>query len=161
MGGRSNNTHPVIQKMKENICTIIGMVGEFFAALLGGRDSTLTTLVIFMTIDFATGLIVAAMGKSKHSRAGWVGLAKKVCTLLMIIVAVRIDLLVGTTYVRDATCIGFSVNELLLIIENTSGMGLPYPDSIKKAIKVLQKKAGRLDNEIQEMIDEFEEDDKR
>lgn len=112
--------------MKENICTIIGMIGGFFAALLGGWDSALTTLVIFMTIDFATGLIAAAMGKSKHSksgrlssRTGWVGLAKKVCTLLMIVVAVRIDLLVGTTYVRDATCIGFCVNELLSIIENT------------------------------------------
>lgn len=154
--------------MKENICTIIGVIGGFFAALLGGWDSALTTLVIFMTIDFATGLIAAAMGKSKHSksgrlssRAGWVGLAKKVCTLLMIVVAVRIDLLVGTTYVRDATCIGFCVNELLSIIENTSGMGVPYPDSIKKAIEVLQKKAGRLDDELQEMIDEFEEDDEK
>lgn len=154
--------------MKENICTIIGVIGGFFAALLGGWDSALTTLVIFMTIDFATGLIAAAMGKSKHSktgrlssRAGWVGLAKKVCTLLMIVVAVRIDLLVGTTYVRDATCIGFCVNELLSIIENTSCMGVPYPDSIKKAIEVLQKKAGRLDDEIQEMIDEFEEENKK
>ena len=154
--------------MKENICTIIGVIGGFFAALLGGWDSALTPLVIFMTIDFATGLIAAAMGKSKHSktgrlssRAGWVGLAKKVCTLLMIVVAVRIDLLVGTTYVRDATCIGFCVNELLSIIENTSCMGVPYPDSIKKAIEVLQKKAGRLDDEIQEMIDEFEEENKK
>lgn len=152
--------------MKENICTIIGVIGGFFAALLGGWDSALTRLVIFITIDFATGLIAAAIGKSKHSktgrlssRAGWVGLAKKVCTLLMIVVAVRIDLLVGTTYVRDATCIGFCVNKLLSIIENTSCMGVPYPDSIKKAIEVLQKKAGRLDDEIQEMIDEFEEDD--
>lgn len=72
-----------------------------------------------MTIDFATGLIAAAMGKSKHSktdrlssRAGWVGLAKKVCTLLMIVVAVRIDLLVGTTYVCDATCISIVVRYL-------------------------------------------------
>ncbi|MCM1530394.1 MAG: phage holin family protein, partial [Alistipes sp.] len=59
---------------------------------------------------------------------------------------------------RDATCIGFCVNELLSIIENTSLMWLPYPDSIKKAIEVLQKKAGHLDNEIQEMIDKLEDD---
>jgi toxin secretion/phage lysis holin len=60
----------------------------------------------------------------------------------MIVVAVRIDMLLGTTYVRDATCIGFCVNELLSIIENTSLMGIPYPDAIKKAIDVLQRKAG-------------------
>jgi toxin secretion/phage lysis holin len=153
--------------MKENICTILGLAGGIIAALLGGWDSALATLIIFMAIDFTTGLIAAAMGKSKHSKsgklsskAGWVGLAKKFCILLMVVVAVRMDILIGTTYIRDATCIGFCVNELLSIIENTSLMGLPYPDSIKKAIEVLQKKAGRLDDEIQEMIDELEDDEK-
>ncbi len=154
--------------MKENICTVIGVFGGFIAAVLGGWDSAMVTLVIFMAIDFITVLIAAAMGKSKHSKtgklsskAGWVGLAKKFCILLMIVVAVRIDIMLGTTYIRDATCIGFCVNELLSIIENTSLMGIPYPDAIKKAIEVLQKRAGRLDDEIQEMIDKFEEDDEK
>lgn len=154
--------------MKENICTLVGVFGGFVAALLGGWDSALATLIIFMVIDFATGLIAAAMGKSKHSktgklssRAGWVGLAKKFCILLMVVVAVRMDILIGTTYIRDATCIGFCLNELLSIIENTGSMGIPYPTAIQKAIEVLQKKAGRLDDEIQEMIDEFEEDNKK
>lgn len=154
--------------MKENICTLVGVFGGFVAALLGGWDSALATLIIFMVIDFATGLIAAAMGKSKHSktgklssRAGWVGLAKKFCILLMVVVAVRMDILIGTTYIRDATCIGFCLNELLSIIENTGSMGIPYPTAIQKAIEVLQKKAGRLDDEIQEMINEFEEDNKK
>lgn len=70
--------------MKENICTAAGIIGGFFAALLGGWDSALITLIIFMAIDFTTGLIAASMGRSKHSKtgrlsskAGWVGLAKK------------------------------------------------------------------------------------
>ena len=70
--------------MKENICTAAGVVGGFIAAMLGGWDSALATLIIFMAIDFTTGLIAASMGKSKHSKtgklsskAGWVGLAKK------------------------------------------------------------------------------------
>ena len=153
--------------MKETICTIIGIVGGFITAILGGWDSALATLIIFMAIDFTTGLIAAAMGKSKHSktdklssRAGWVGLAKKFCIVLMVVVAVRIDILLGTTYIRDATCIGFCVNELLSIIENTSLMGIPYPDAIKKAIEVLQKRTGRLDDQIQDIIDQLEEGDK-
>ena len=108
-----------------------------------------------------------AMGKSKHSKtgklsskAGWVGLAKKFCILLMVVVAVRMDILIGTTYIRDATCIGFCVNELLSIIENTSLMGIPYPPAIKKAIEVLQKRASHIDDEIQEMIDNMEDDKK-
>ena len=154
--------------MKDNICTVIGVIGGFIATMLGGWDSAMVTLIIFMGIDFTTGLIAAAMGKSKHSKtgrmsskAGWVGLAKKFCILLMIIVAVRMDVMVGTTYIRDATCIGFCVNELLSIVENTSLMGVPYPPAIKKGIEVLQKRAGKLDNEIQEMLEEMDDDDSK
>lgn len=56
--------------MKENICTAAGVIGGFFAALLGGWDSALITLVLFMAIDFTTGLIAASMGKSKHNKTG-------------------------------------------------------------------------------------------
>ena len=91
------------------------------------------------------------------SKAGWVGLAKKFCILIMVVVAVRMDIMIGTTYIRDATCIGFCVNELLSIIENTSLMGIPYPPAIKKAIEVLQKRASHIDDEIQEMIDNMED----
>ena len=69
--------------MKEHICTVIGIIGGAISALLGGWDSALVTLMIFMGVDFVTGFIVAAMGKSKHSdsgrltsQAGWIGLAK-------------------------------------------------------------------------------------
>lgn len=62
--------------MKGSICTVIGAIG--------GWDSALVTLVIFMGVDFVTGFVTAAMGKSKHSKtgklnskAGWYGLAKK------------------------------------------------------------------------------------
>lgn len=152
-------------KMKEQISTIAGIVGGFIAMLLGGWDSAMITLVIFMAIDFTTGMIAAALGKSKHSwtgrlssKAGWYGLAKKFCTLLIIVAAVRIDILIGTTYVRDATCIGFCVNELLSIIENTSLMGVPYPDAIKKAIDVLQKKAGKMNEDASDILDAIDED---
>ncbi len=150
--------------MKELICTIAGVVGGFLSSLFGGWDSALITLLIFMGIDFATGFITAGMGKSKHSdsgglssKAGWFGLAKKVCTLLLIVAAVRIDILIGMNYIRDAVCISFCLNELLSIVENTSLMGIPYPAVIKKAIDVLQTKVGRTEETITK---DLEEDDK-
>lgn len=146
--------------MKETFCLITGVVGGFIATLLGGWDSALATLVVFMGIDFVTGLVTAVMGKSKHSRsgalnskAGWIGLAKKFCILLMVVVGVRIDILLGTTYIRDTVCISFCLNELLSIIENTTLMGIPYPPAIKKAIDVLQTKVGRMEEEIKEEND--------
>lgn len=139
--------------MKETICMVIGAIGGFIASLFGGWDSALATLIIFMAIDFATGMITAAMGRSKHtdtgklsSKAGWLGLAKKCSILMLIIVAVRLDILLNTNYVRDAVCIGFCANEVLSIIENTSLMGIPYPTALKNAIEILQEKAGRKDD---------------
>ena len=146
--------------MKETFCLIAGVVGGFIATLVGGWDSALATLVVFMGIDFVTGLVTAVMGKSKHSRsgalnskAGWIGLAKKFCILLMVVVGVRIDILLGTTYIRDTVCISFCLNELLSIIENTTLMGIPYPPAIKKAIDVLQTKVGRIEEEFEEEND--------
>ena len=140
--------------MKDTICLIAGIVGGFIATLLGGWDSALATLVVFMGIDFVTGVVTAGMGKSTHrssgslsSKAGWIGLAKKFCILLMVVVGVRIDILVGTNYIRDTVCISFCLNELLSIVENTTLMGIPYPPVIKKAIDVLQTKVGRTEDE--------------
>lgn len=150
--------------MKETFCLIAGVVGGFIATLLGGWDSALATLVVFMGIDFVTGLVTAVMGKSKHSRsgalnskAGWIGLAKKFCILLMVVVGVRIDILLGTTYIRDTVCISFCLNELLSIIENATLMGIPFPPVIKKAIDVLQTKIGRMEEEFEEENDDDSE----
>ena len=71
----------------------------------------------------------------------------KFCILLMVVVGVRIDILIGTNYIRDAVCISFCLNELLSIIENTTLMGIPFPPALKKAIDVLQTKVGRTEDE--------------
>ena len=147
--------------MKETICMIAGVVGGVITTLLGGWDSALATHVVFMGIDFVTGIVTAAMGKSKHSEsgtlnstAGWVGLAKKFCILLMVVVGVRIDILIGTNYIRDTVCISFCLNELLSIVENTTLIGIPYPPVIKKAIDVLQTKVGRAEEQLKESEDD-------
>ena len=138
--------------MKDTICVAVGLTGGFFTAIFGGWDSAIITLLVFMAVDFLTGIATAAVGKSKHSEsgklsstAGWFGLAKKFCTLMLIVVAVRMDILLNTNYIRDAVCISFCLNELLSIVENTSLMGIPYPPAIKKAIDVLQTKIGRTE----------------
>ena len=61
------------------------------------------------------------------------------------------------TAMDELQALGFCVNELLSIIENTSLMGIPYPPAIRKAIEVLQKRASHIDDEIQEMIDDMED----
>ena len=134
---------------KEVIFTTTGIIGAFIAQLFGGWTQGMTTLVILMIVDYIMGILVAAVfGTSKktedgklESRAGWKGLVRKGVTLLIILVATRIDILMGTTFVRDAAVIGFSANELLSIIENAGLMGIPMPKVITDAVEVLQNRA--------------------
>lgn len=134
--------------MKEGLCTMIGVIGSFIAGLFGGWDSGLATLIVFMAIDYVSGIIVAGVfHKSKksesgalESRAGWKGLCRKGMTLLFVLIGHRLDLAIGTTYIRDAVIIGFMANELISIVENAGLMGLPVPAVITRAIDVLQNK---------------------
>ena len=134
--------------MKQGILTIIGAIGAFVSSIFGGWDAGLTTLVIFMAIDYFTGLVVAGVfrksGKTKNgalsSKAGLQGIAKKIMMLLMVLVAVRLDIMTGTNYVRDAVIIALCGNELISIIENAGLMGVPIPRKLKEAIEVLSRK---------------------
>ena len=135
--------------MKGKICTMVGMLGSFIASWFGGWDTGLATLVAFMCIDYVSGLVVAGVfhksNKTENgaleSLAGWKGLCRKGMTLLFVLIAYRLDLAIGTTYIRDAVVIGFMANELISIVENAGLMGLPLPAVITKAIEVLTKKA--------------------
>lgn len=132
------------------IITTIGIIGGYIANMLGGWDTGLVTLVIFMVIDYITGLTVAGIfHKSKktesgalESRAGFKGLCKKGMILLVVLIATRLDMVIQTNFIRDAVLIGYIINETLSIIENAGLMGLPIPNAITKGIEILKEKEG-------------------
>lgn len=134
--------------MKDVICAGLGAVGGWISWLLGGWDSAVVTLLIFMAIDYISGLAVAGVFHASRktdsgaleSRAGWKGLCKKAMTLLFVLIAHRLDMVIGTTYIRDAVVIAFVANELISIVENAGLMGVPLPAAIEKSIDLLQKK---------------------
>jgi toxin secretion/phage lysis holin len=131
--------------IKEGICTGIGVIGSIIVSAFGGWDTGLVTLLIFMGIDYFSGLVVAGVFHKSNktesgaleSKAGWKGLCRKCMTLLFVLIAYRLDLAIGVDYIRNAVIIGFMANELISIVENAGLMGLPLPDAINKAIDVL------------------------
>lgn len=133
--------------MRDTICAVVGMIGCFVASFFGGWNAGLTTLLIFMALDYLSGLIVAGVFHKSNktasgaleSKAGWKGLCKKGMTLLFVLVAYRLDLVIGTNYIRDAVIIAFIANELISLVENAGLMGVPLPEIIIKAIDILQK----------------------
>ena len=134
--------------LKTTIVCIIGAVGSFIANLFGGWTSDLETLMIMMGIDFAMGLLIAAIWKkSEKSKTGalsswsaWKGLCRKGVSLLFVLIAYRLDLALGVNYIRTAVIIGFIINELISIVENAGIMGVPIPGVITKAIDMLKQK---------------------
>lgn len=142
MGGKNMRNQQIV-------AMILGLVGGIFTTLFGGWSAGMTTLIIFMAIDYVAGLTVAAVFKKSdksesgalESRAGWKGLAKKTMTLLFVLIAYRLDLLMNTDYIRDAAVIAFCVNELISIVENAGLMGIPLPRVIIRALDVLKDKA--------------------
>ena len=131
--------------------TAVGLVGGFIAMIFGGWSDALITLMIFMSVDYVTGLIVAGIFKKSkksengalESRAGFKGLCRKGVALLIVLVAVRLDVVMQTTYIKDAVIIAFIVNESISIIENAGLMGIPIPVAITKAIDVLKKESDK------------------
>jgi toxin secretion/phage lysis holin len=135
--------------VKLSFLSVLGVVGGFVSTIFGGWTSALTTLVILMAIDYLTGILVAAVfhksSKSKtgalDSKAGWKGLTKKGMVLLIVLIAHRLDLVIGSTFVKDAVTIAYIANETISIVENAGLMGLPIPSVITNAIEVLKQKS--------------------
>lgn len=134
--------------LKSAIIGFIGVAGTFIASIFGGWTTALTTLCIFMVIDFLTGIIVAGVfhksPKTKdgtlESKSGFKGLCRKCLILFFVIIGYRLDLALGSSYIKDGVCISFIVNELISIIENAGLMGVPLPKIITDAISLLNKK---------------------
>ena len=124
--------------MKLKICALIGMLGGVISAALGGWDGALVTLVTVMAIDYISGLIVAGIfhtsKKSENgaleSSAGFKGLFRKGMILLIVLVAYRMDVIIGVAYIRDTVIIGFVANEVISIIENAGLMGIDLPPAL-------------------------------
>jgi toxin secretion/phage lysis holin len=147
--------------MKSAICSAVGVLGGLIASLFGGWTASLTTLLIFMGIDYATGMIVAGVFHKSpktetgalESRAGLKGIIRKCEMLLFVLIGHRLDMAVGSTYIRDAVCIAFMANELISITENAGLMGVPIPAIVLNAIDMLKKKSnGVMENDEEQDI---------
>ena len=132
--------------MKETACTLTGVIGSAICWAFGGWDAAIGALLICMAVDYVSGSLVALVfhkstktdSGAYNSAYGLKGLCKKCMMLLFVLVAVQVDLVLNTDYVRDAVCIGFCTNEILSIVENLGLAGIPMPQAVVKALEQLQ-----------------------
>jgi toxin secretion/phage lysis holin len=131
------------------ICTGFGIVSATVSAALGGWDTALMALVVFMAVDYISGSLVALVFHNSrktesgcyNSGYGFKGLCKKCLMLLFVAVAVQADRILEINYLRDAVCLAFCANEILSIVENLGLAVIPLPDAVRKALEQLRDKA--------------------
>ncbi len=116
-----------------------GVLGAVVTYAFGGWSELLGFFLLAIAIDYATG-IVASLKEKKglSSDIGFWGLLKKGFMLLVILLAHRLDVLMGTDVIMVGAIYFYLANELISITENYGRMGLPLPDQVKKMIAVLK-----------------------
>ena len=111
----------------------------------------LTALIAFMVVDYITGLVVAFVfhksTKTKNggasSLAGFKGIIKKMCILLLVGLAPKLDYIMGVDHIRALSILFFIGNEGLSVLENVGLMGVPYPEFLKKALEAIKDNGNR------------------
>jgi len=151
-----------MKKILELLAAAGGAVASFFVQM----PPLVWILLAVMTIDYITGLICGAMGKSSKTENGyiashvaWQGLMKKALILLVVLLAALLDQAVskgaGIQFeaVMGATCLWFIASEGLSILENVATMGVPVPKILLKLLEVMRAKG-----DVQEAKAEKQED---
>ena len=140
-------------KTQMAITAIGGWIGYF----VGGMDGLMTALLIFMVLDYITGLMCAIADKQLSSAVGFKGVCKKVLILMLVGVANVVDIhIVGTgSALRSAVICFYLSNEGLSLLENAAHIGLPIPDRMKDVLAQLH---GREDKSNDEKNDDAKEE---
>jgi len=143
------------ETVKNTVLIITASLGGVISQVFGGWDTLLKCLVVFMITDYITGLAVAFFfqksNKTKNggasSKEGFKGIIKKICMLMVVALAVCIDTLSKTDYIRSVTILFFIGNEGLSICENLGLMGIKYPEFLHRALEVLRDKNDKGENQ--------------
>ena len=121
-----------MKKMEKVFNSTVAVVATFFTYLFGGWDAAIGILIVFMCLDYVTGVIVAYQNNLLDSEVGFKGLVKKFMILVILIVAVMLDRLMntGTWVFRTLVCYFYIANEGISLLENVSNLGVKIPDKL-------------------------------
>lgn len=118
-------------------------IGGWLGWFLGGNDGMIIALVVFVALDYITGVMCAIVDKRLSSEVGFKGIFKKILIFLMIGVANVLDVnIIGTGSVLRTAAIFFYIsNEGVSLLENSAHLGLPVPSAVKTVLEQLHDRA--------------------
>ena len=126
----------------------VAAIGGWLGYFLGGMDGLMIALIIFMALDYITGLMCAVSDKKLSSAVGFKGICKKVLILFMVGIANIVDLhVIGSgSALRGAVICFYLSNEGLSLLENAAYIGLPIPDKLKEILEQLHDRKEKEDH---------------
>lgn len=127
------------------VYTMIAVILGAIANALGGFDSALRLLIVLIVADYVTGIAAAIKLQKLDSSVGFTGLIKKVIILILVWVGFELDKSLGSQFLRNAIIFFYASNEGVSVLENTSKLGVPYPDKLKDILEQLKEKGGKSD----------------
>jgi len=118
---------------------LVAFIVSVLTVGFGSPTSLVYAVLVFMAIDYITGVIAAGVTGKLNSNAGLKGIAKKFVMLAICVVAYQVDKIAGSgLIIRNACLYFYASNEVLSIIENAGRIGIPVPGALKNAISVLK-----------------------
>jgi toxin secretion/phage lysis holin len=116
--------------------------GAFLSYLFGTSTLLFKTLVLFIVLDYLTGMAASAYEGKLNSKVGFRGILKKVVIFAIVAIAHSLDQLTGGNIIKTATIFFYLSNELLSMIENAGRLNVPIPPFIQNAVSLLRQKSG-------------------
>jgi toxin secretion/phage lysis holin len=134
--------------MRQILNSVIATIGTALTYIFGGWDKVLIALVVFMALDYLTGVIVAIYQKTLSSEIGFKGLLRKCTIIIVLIVAVILDRLLneGTWVFRTLVAYFYIANEAISLLENSAKIGLPIPKKLLDVLAQLKDKGNGTDS---------------
>ena len=126
----------------------VAAIGGWLGYFLGGMDGLMIALLVFMVLDYITGVMCAIADKKLSSAVGFKGICKKVLILMLVGLAHIVDLhVIGTgSALRGAVLCFYLSNEGLSLLENAAHLGLPVPDKLKDVLSQLHNRNEKSDD---------------
>ena len=125
------------------------LMGGFVGWFLGGFDGFLYALLVFVIIDYLTGVMVAVLEKKVSSSVGFIGIFKKILIFCLVAIGHIIDTQViqNGSILRTAVIFFYISNEGVSLLENAGHLGLPIPERVKTVLEQLHDRAEKIETE--------------
>lgn len=129
----------IIETLGTGVKMMVGFICTAITVLFGGMDAMLWSLIILITLDYATGILAAVATKSLSSEISFKGLLKKVTILIVIAVAHQAGRAVGIQEIRSFVVGFYLANEGISILENAAKVGVPMPEKLLDVLEQLKE----------------------